>query len=256
MFQINKPALSVLIILLLSGVACLPTSHEGTEADSAAVEAEVSDSEDLLSDNGMEQPPSTSDAAQASESSQTTAGTVDEQPQKATVDPGEGQINPDAEEEVQEPAATMQPGAGNSGPITPDQAYLQAGTVTVNPVSPSFESGEAIEIIVANGLAQPIYTTDLKSNCTIIILEKWDGGSWQPLSYCEMEILPLTVGIEAGEGFRVILDPFSSDFGATIGGSEPGLESGTYRSKLTYRLQQGEGPETEVAYSPEFVIGP
>lgn len=140
----------------------------------------------------------------------------------------------------------------------PDMAFsvtTEPGLVTVALDQDTYVVDKRITVIIANGLSQPIYTADMKSDCSIVILEGWDGSAWQPLPACGMKRVPLTITIPPGEGQMVVLDPLSSHFLLGGDGSEPAVGVGTYRISFTYRLEEGpEGEEPLEALSDSFEI--
>lgn len=127
----------------------------------------------------------------------------------------------------------------------------ESGAVAVVPASSTFGEGEDIELTVRNDSSQTVFVEDMKTDCSIVTLEKSVEGEWATVWGCGMERLPQVVAIEPGGREAVVIRP-SSNF--IVG--EPGLRAGSYRARFSYRLARGpEGEEPEVAYSPEFSIG-
>ncbi len=121
----------------------------------------------------------------------------------------------------------------------------------------SFATGQMIKAAVLNGLAQTIYTSDMKSDCSIVFLERLENQTWQPISGCISMRAPLLVQIGTGRAQMVEINPFSTHFGVNPGAATPALQAGTYRLKLTYRLTpEPEGEEPNVLYSAVFNIQP
>jgi len=140
---------------------------------------------------------------------------------------------------------------------TPVPVTVEPDQVTVTLSKLSYAAGQAIEATIANGLKQAIYTEDSKSDCSIAILEQWDGQTWQPLLGCAVARAPLVVAIGSGQGQTVRIDPFSVHFGVSPGAAAPAFGAGTYRIKFAYRLEPGpEGETPYEAYSKEFSINP
>ena len=162
------------------------------------------------------------------------------------------QVSPDP---TAGPAPEVTPGAM----LTPDLGVpvtVQPGEVTIALSTPSYAVGEVVSADIANGLDSTIYTEDEKSDCSIVILEWWDGAEWQPLPGCGLERLPLVVAIGPAQGRTVTLDPFSLHFGVTPAAAQPAFAAGTYRIKFTYRFAIGpEAVEPEETYSQPFLIG-
>lgn len=130
--------------------------------------------------------------------------------------------------------------------------------VTLTSYAASYRKGERIVATVANGLQHPIYTEDMKTDCSIVTLEYWDGTWWQPVLNCGMERLPAIAKIEAGQTVKVEIGTESSHFGAspTAQKRAPGVDK--CRLKFTYWFTPGpegfELEELEVMYSDAFAI--
>jgi hypothetical protein len=140
--------------------------------------------------------------------------------------------------------------------IAPDEGDLGvpmevvSGQVTIELSSILYAKGQAIGVTIANGLEQTIYTNDMKSACTIAILEKKVDDKWVPLIGCGMERLPLAVAIGPGMGRTVTVDPDDPIFD----GTRP--DQGTYRIRFTYKLvPEKDADEPLESISAEFTIG-
>ncbi|MGH2452903.1 MAG: hypothetical protein ACRDF5_03955 [bacterium] len=120
----------------------------------------------------------------------------------------------------------------------------------------SFREGEKIQVTIANGLKQSIYTEDSKTDCSIIILQRWHGNTWQPVLGCVLGRAPIVVVIGSGRARLVTINPFSVHLRAgTTEGSKPALRVGPYRIKFAYRLRPGpEFEEPYAVFSPTFRI--
>lgn len=154
------------------------------------------------------------------------------------------------------PNAALTPGTvATAAPDLGVPAQVEAGRVTISLSADSYAPGEAIATTISNGLRQTLYVEDSKSDCSIVTLERLEGGNWRPLPGCGMERLPLVVAIGPGRGRGVTINPLSTHFGVAPGGSEPAFGSGRYRIKFTYRLAPGpEGQEREATRSEVFHI--
>ncbi len=140
---------------------------------------------------------------------------------------------------------------------TPVPVIVEPDQVTITLSKLAYAAGEAIEATIANGLTQAVYTEDSKSDCSIAILEQWDGQTWHPLLGCAVGRPPLVVAIGPGQGQMVRIDPFSVHFGVSPGAAAPAFGGGTYRIKFAYRLEPGpEGETPYEVYSKEFSINP
>ena len=134
-------------------------------------------------------------------------------------------------------------------------ATLLGASVVVAPTAPS--PGQTIAVTVTNRLDRTIYTEDMKTDCSIVVLELLIGDSWEPLIACGMERKPLVVAIKPGETRTVWIDPRSTNFGVAPGGVDLGFGVGVHRIRFSYRLEtEPEGDEPFKVYSPSFQIGP
>jgi hypothetical protein len=153
---------------------------------------------------------------------------------------------------VVSPAApATSPGADLGIPVKTDP-----GKVSVLLAASSLREGDKIRATVANGRRQTIYSEDSKTDCSIVILERWAGKTWQPVLGCAVRRAPIVVAIGPGRGRIVTIDPSSLHLRAGMPGtSKPVLRAGTYRIKFAYRLGLGSGVEEPFsAFSPSFQI--
>ncbi len=149
-------------------------------------------------------------------------------------------------------------GTGSPGPSFPpvedsgDAGDVTPGEVTVRLAPDAVQIGEALVAIVANGLEGSISTLDSKADCSILHLDRLDGG-WIPVPGCLARRPPLEMEIGPSLTSTVTIDTASDAFAAV---SPPGLEAGTYRLRLTYRIgPSAEEGEPLTAISAEFEIG-
>ncbi len=145
-----------------------------------------------------------------------------------------------------------------SAAATPDTGFrvkVVPGAVTVTVNAPSYREGEVIRGVVANGLDRTIYTDDLKSDCSIVLLERREGGDWREIEGCAAFRRAFTFGISPGRGREASINPRSNNFPGWVRG--PAFGAGTYRIKFAYWLQPGRPPlQPSVVYSPTFAIRP
>lgn len=127
--------------------------------------------------------------------------------------------------------------------------------VVITPSADAYGEGDLIAGTITNGGDQPIWTEDLKSDCSVAILERQDGTIWQPQLYCNSERLPMAVTVPSRGSLAVTVNPRSTHF-MVPPGAPPAVGPGTYRLSLTYRLTPGpEGDEPYRAVSAPFTIG-
>jgi len=145
------------------------------------------------------------------------------------------------------PAPTPPPlTLGTPAPTTP-------GGVTVTPAKAAFSVGDPVAATVGNGLDGAIYTEDQKTACSIVLLERWAVGAWEPLVGCGYEKAPAIVRIGPGEVVEVEIDPRSTHF---ENGRAPAFGEGTYRFRFAWRTEpEPEGHTSESVTSGEFRVG-
>jgi len=107
--------------------------------------------------------------------------------------------------------------------------------------------------LVTNGLHRAIYTQDAKSDCSILLLQRFDGASWTDVSGCALGRPPAVVVIDASHARAVTIDPGSINF--ANGMPTASLPAGTYRLQLTYGFGAQDGQELVAAASPVFILG-
>ena len=143
-----------------------------------------------------------------------------------------------------------------AGPDLGDPGKTERGRVTVRVGAPAYIAGGVITVTIANGLSQTIYSQDMKTDCSITILERSDGTRWEPILACLMERAPIAVAIGPGRVRTVAINPRSFNFANPRGAGMVALRPGPYRITYTYRLKPGrQGEEPYAAHSPTFWIG-
>lgn len=151
------------------------------------------------------------------------------------------------------PAVNGQPVPSNPSGDAGSAVPVEPGKVSVTVGAPLYPIGAVVSATVANGLDRPVITTDFKTGCTIVILQRSTGGGWTDLTGCQLRRPTMVVTIPPGRGRTVTLDPGSVHL--TNGGTGPGFGPGAYRVKFTYALESGgDGTEPLTAYSAVFTI--
>jgi hypothetical protein len=145
-----------------------------------------------------------------------------------------------------------------AGPTpTPDlgaPVKTEAGKVTLTLDAKAYPMGQKIRVTVANGLDRTIYSDDMKTSCTILIVEQESAGKWSPVPGCPMERMPFSVAIGPGMGRTIEIDPGASLFDGVQPG-QSGLPAGNYRIRFTFRFAPEEGAaETESSLSDTFSV--
>jgi hypothetical protein len=133
-----------------------------------------------------------------------------------------------------------------------EPTQTQPGKVTITLSAPRYARGSVISAVIANGLDRTVYAQDSKSDCSIVLIERLDGGTWQPIPGCNLRLPPVAVAIGSDRGRTVSIDPSSGGFAAELGPSGVPLEAGTYRLTFTYGLDPQQGQEALVSHSSPF----
>jgi hypothetical protein len=154
-------------------------------------------------------------------------------------------------------------GAGQSGGPTASATRVATATMTVIPTlgAVTLHLGQthtgvtdAVSVTVANDLPTAILVEDHQSECTVVTLERQQGGGWLAVAPCQLETPTRLLSIPSGTAQTVTLRP--------EGGPQPRLwQAGTYRFALHYSA--GEEWQTNpaalapagIVYSQTFTIG-
>lgn len=146
------------------------------------------------------------------------------------------------------PAATVGSGEPMGGLGYP--VHVRDGKVTVRISSRTYRPGAPVVAVVTNGLHRAIYTQDAKSDCSILLLQRLDRGSWADVTGCALGRPPLVVAIGASHARTVAIDPGSVNF--ADGMPTATLPPGTYRLRLTYGFGAQDEQEPMATVSPPF----
>lgn len=156
-------------------------------------------------------------------------------------------VDPDA---AQSATSNRSPDAGEDGPRGRAVATTP-GAVTVVAVQGDFLAGGKLTAVVANGTSGDIYVQDLRTACSIAVVERETvaaGQGWQPLPDCGAERLALVLPIAPGHGRTVRIDPQSLSTAGTP------LVPGTYRLVVPWRATAQGASADRVARSAAFVV--
>lgn len=131
----------------------------------------------------------------------------------------------------------------------PTQIPIAAGPVTVRTDAGHYAVGSTLHVTVSNRNDRPAYTTDFKTDCSIVTLQRHDGDAWTNIVGCLLKRPTRIVEVGPGQEQGIDIDPRGSHLsGAAVG-------AGTYRIEFTYRTDpQPTSGEPMVSYSPEFTI--
>ncbi len=150
----------------------------------------------------------------------------------------------------------LNPAVTTASPDLGDPGRTERGRVTVRVGAQAYNAGDVIVGTIANGLSQIIYSQDMKTDCSIVLLERWDGTRWEPIRACLMERAPIVVAIGPGRIRSVAINPRSFNFADPSGAGRGGARVGRYRITYTFRLAPGrQGEEPNAAFSSTFRIG-
>lgn len=114
---------------------------------------------------------------------------------------------------------------GADGPLG-RRAAVTNGQVTVRVTKPSFSLKEEIVAVVANGLSREIRVQDLRTGCSVGVLERRVAAGqdlWKALPDCGSERRPVVLPVAPGLGRTIRIEPQS------VAADGTALPAGTYR---------------------------
>ena len=156
-------------------------------------------------------------------------------------------------------------GAGQPGGPTASAARVATMTVIPTPGAVTLHLGQThagvadvVSVTVANDLPLAIVVEDHQSECTVVTLERQEGGGWLAVAPCQLETPTRLLPIPSGAAQTVTLRP--------EGGPQPRVwQAGTYRFALHYSAGTETGAEGQtsraalapagIVYSQTFTIG-
>ncbi|HEY3248484.1 MAG TPA: hypothetical protein VGK88_09375 [bacterium] len=157
------------------------------------------------------------------------------------------------------PAGPIAPGSpAPPNPAPPDLGVpmpTQPGKITLTLASPQLSAGAPLSVTIANGLGRTIYAQDEKTDCSVLLLERWTGRAWEPVTGCLFGRTPLPVAFGNGRGRTVKIDPFSAHLNHGQPQGTPAFGRGTYRLTFSYGFSAAFGAEEPYALmSTEFAV--
>ncbi|MEV4479257.1 hypothetical protein [Micromonospora coxensis] len=145
--------------------------------------------------------------------------------------------------------AQPEPDAPASAPATTSGAGPAAPSVTVTVPAERHRIGDVVVLTVVNGGTVPLYADDLRTDCSPVLLERREGGTWTRYDNCGIERASAVVTWAPGERREIRLDTAGSNFAA------PPLLAGVHRIAFGFRRSPTpEGIVTEWVRSSEFRI--
>lgn len=140
------------------------------------------------------------------------------------------------------PTASITPGPDKSTPspsVTPGTEGVQ-----VQVSASVYQTTDTIVVTISNASPSPIVFADHQTNCTVVLLQRQVGSSWESFSPCKLMTLTRRLTLEAGKQLTVSL--------------KSGLSArpvGSYRITFRYSEQTGNANGLALnAYSPVFLI--
>ena len=113
---------------------------------------------------------------------------------------------------------------------------------------------DTVSVTVTNILPQAILVEDHQSQCTVVTLERQEGGGWLAVAPCLLETPTRLLPIPSGTAQTVTLRP--------EGGPQPRVwQAGTFRFALHYsagtegQTSRAALAPTTIVYSQTFTIG-
>lgn len=123
-----------------------------------------------------------------------------------------------------------------------------SGGVTLAAAQATYAPDAAIEVVLVNGLAVSLYTTDHQTSCTIISLRRQTPDGWESVGECRMMRASRLIEVAAGATVRVALAPGAGMLRATP------WPPGTYRAALRYTLTPQGAGDALTLESVAFVV--
>lgn len=107
----------------------------------------------------------------------------------------------------------------------------------------SYSPGSVVSILIKNQGQQPIFFADHRTNCTVLLVERLVGSSWQALAPCRLMIATRVHSLQAGATLEVKLSTSNQ------------WPAGRYHARLDYGIGSQTGLSTPTAvYSSEFLL--
>ena len=130
-------------------------------------------------------------------------------------------------------------------------ATVTPGQLTITTTRATYGPCDAIQAIIANGLAQTIYAPDHQSACTVVTLQAQVTAGWQDVGECMLETPTRLYAIAPG---TAVVQTLAPSFGR-VASSAQGWPAGTYRLAFTYStaLESPYQPRAPI-YSPAFTV--
>ncbi|MGH2478982.1 MAG: hypothetical protein ACRDHW_04935 [Ktedonobacteraceae bacterium] len=98
-----------------------------------------------------------------------------------------------------------------------------SGGVSVHLSASGYHAHDTIVVTITNGTSQTISFADHQSNCTIVLLQRQNATTWEPVSLCKLMILTRILSMDAGKSQTVSLHAPAS-----------GWQTGMYRVSFSY----------------------
>lgn len=121
-----------------------------------------------------------------------------------------------------------------------------SGRVSVHISASAYRINETITVTVNNATAQTISFADHQSNCSIVLLQRQVGSSWESVGICKLMTLTRFLSMGAGKSSTVSLRPLGA------------WQTGNYRVAFTYSLGSIGATSTRspatISYSPMFQV--
>jgi hypothetical protein len=150
------------------------------------------------------------------------------------------------------------PGVGAGQPAGSTVTATREATMTATPApgAVTLHLGQtyarltdAVSVTVTNDLPQAIVVEDHQSECTVVTLQRQEGGGWQAVAPCQLETPTRLVSIPSGAAQTVTLRP--------EGGTQPQVwQAGTYRFAFNYSAAEtgAEGQTSPADFAPAAVV--
>ena len=137
------------------------------------------------------------------------------------------------------------PGVSASPSVTISPPGISGSSqVTVQTSASLYHPGDTIVVTVSNHTAQSIFFPNHQTNCTVVLLQRQVGSSWEPIAACKLMIVTI---IQSLNGEKSLLVPLKA--------GHPSWAVGTYRIAFHYMTKTASGIGTPLdVFSPLFQV--
>lgn len=155
------------------------------------------------------------------------------------------------------PALTASQTASERSTVSPTPAPSSGtGQMRLIPGAAHYAPSDTITVTIHNGTGATVYALAHSTDCSVILIQRFLAGAWQPVHPCVGGFPhPVVTEIGAGATTTVNLPPMAPGSDAQPGVS-PQWAAGTYRAALMYTSSRSATLSGgQVILSSAFVVG-